>query len=91
MLTLQAFKNAKTWLLEGGFIKLMDAESFSSPNTIARIADAIQAHEISIDEFTSSVTPVREDEAGQAKAKAEITNRKGEQNKNCVFTPNILI
>ena len=69
MLTMQAFKNAKTWLLEGGFIKLMDAESFSSPNTIAPIADAIQAHEISIDEFTSSVTPVREDEAGQAKAK----------------------
>jgi hypothetical protein len=77
MLTLQAFKNAKTWLLEGCFIKLMDAESLASPNTIAPIADAIQANEISIDEFTSSiVTPVRESEKGQAKAKAEITNRK---------------
>ena len=76
MLTLQAFKNAKTWLLEGCFIKLMDAESLASPNTIAPIADAIQANEISIDEFTSSVTPVRESEEGQAKAKAEITNRK---------------
>lgn len=76
MLTLQAFKNAKTWLLEGCFIKLMDAESLASPNTIAPIADAIQANEISINEFTSSVTPVRESEEGQAKAKAEITNRK---------------
>ena len=76
MLTLQAFKNAKTWLLEGGFIKLIDVESLASPNTIAPIADAIQANEISIDEFTSSVTPVREGEEGQAKAKAEITNRK---------------
>jgi len=63
-------------LLEGCFIKLMDAESLASPNTIAPIADAIQANEISIDEFTSSVTPVRESEEGQAKAKAEITNRK---------------
>ncbi len=58
-----------TWLLEGGFIKLMDAKSFSNPNTIAPIADAIQIHEISIDEFTSSVTPTKEDEAEQAKEK----------------------
>ena len=64
---LQAFKNAMTWLLEGGFIKLMDAESFSNPNTIAPMADAIQVHEISIDEFTSSVTPTKEDEAEQPK------------------------
>tara|TARA_B110000977_G_scaffold24070_1_gene29179 strand:- start:1410 stop:1607 length:198 start_codon:yes stop_codon:yes gene_type:complete len=65
MLTLQAFKNANTWLLEDGFIELMAAESLSSPNTIAPIADATQAHEISIDEFTSSVSPVREDRAGK--------------------------
>jgi|TARA_B110000908_G_C10198561_1_gene424183 hypothetical protein len=84
MLTLQAFKNVNTWLLEGGFIELMAAESLSSPNTIAPIADATQAHEISIDELTSSVTPVREDRAGQAKAKAEITNRKAEQ-KFCIY------
>lgn len=76
MLTLQAFKNAKTWLLEGCFIELMGVESLASPNTTAPIADAIQANEISIDEFTSSITPVREGEEGQAKAKAEITNRK---------------
>ena len=64
---LQAFKNAMTWLLEGGFIKLMDAKSFSNPNTIAPILDAIQVHEISIDEFTNSVTPTKEEEVEQAK------------------------
>lgn len=67
----QAFKGAMTWLLEGGFIKLMDAEPLSTPNMAAPIADAIQVHEISIDEFTRSAPPIKESESEQDKVAQE--------------------
>lgn len=46
-----AFLDAMTWLLEGGFIKLIDTESFASSTSNIMRTSAIQVDEISIDEF----------------------------------------
>ena len=57
-----AFREAMTWLLEGGFIRLTDSEpfSFSEPNAVAN--DAIQVQEISFDEFDALSGPGLSDE-----------------------------
>lgn len=48
----QAFNNAMTWLLEGGFIKLTDPDPF--PSTKTPPPEPMQVDEISIDEFTNA-------------------------------------
>ncbi len=61
-----AFREAMTWLLEGGFVRLSDAEPFviSQPSALAN--DAIQVDEISFDEFdalSNTVSPKRKKES----------------------------
>ncbi len=57
-----AFRAAMTWLLEGGFVRITDAEpfAFSQPSTVAD--DAIQVEEISFDEFDALSGPGLSDE-----------------------------
>jgi hypothetical protein len=56
-----AFRDAMTWLLEGGFIKLTDTEPFSFTQPDAAALSAIQVQEISIDEFDATTNAIETD------------------------------
>lgn len=60
-----AFKEAMTWLLEGGFIRLTDSEPFSQSN--APDNASIQVQEISFDEFEALPNAVLSDQKKKEK------------------------
>lgn len=62
-----AFREAMTWLLEGGFVRIVDSEPFviSQPSPIT--GDAIQVQEISIDEFDALSNAVVANEKSEGK------------------------
>lgn len=66
----RAFKHAMTWLLEGGFIKLIDSTPLSFAPSIPFSDEAIQVQEISIDEFAAST-----DAKGESKSKPIIMTK----------------
>lgn len=66
-----AFRDAMTWLLEGGFIRLTDSTPLSQPNPPD--SESIQVDEISFDEFEAQPNAVLSDEKKKEKAaEAEI-------------------
>jgi hypothetical protein len=62
-----AFRDAMTWLLEGGFIRLTDSEPFSFSEPNGPNIEAIQVQEISFDEFDALPNAVLSDQQKKEK------------------------